>query len=358
MRVLFLTRYSRMGASSRLRTLQYLPLLGQFGIEVVHQALLPDQYLGELYRTGDRNFVTLAQAYARRRAALADLRGFDAVWVEKEIYPYLPSSAERALRKRGIPFIVDYDDATFHTYDLHRNPLVRQLLGHKIDKVMRIANCVVAGNRYLADRAAKAGAANIRMVPTVLDPGRYSTQRQPREPGTVTVGWIGSPSTTQYVKSILPAIAEAARQDARIRFTMVGGGTLKEPPMPVRFESWSEASEADSLTGFDIGIMPLFDTPWEQGKCGYKLIQYMAAGMPVVASPIGANLDIVDEGINGLFASSPSEWSNAILRLAESAELRQSYGHAGRQKVEEKYSINVMVRVVADIIRECAGDKK
>ena len=173
MNCLLLSRYGRLGASSRMRFYQYLPFLESQGIHVDTAALLDDSYVRNLNSGKSTDWASILGSYVRRVRSLASSRRFDLVWVEAEVFPWLPDWAELWLSWKHIPYVVDYDDAAFHRYDLHRAVLVRWVLGRKIDRIMKQAALVVAGNSYLADRARQAGAARIEILPTVVDVSRY-----------------------------------------------------------------------------------------------------------------------------------------------------------------------------------------
>jgi len=355
MKVLLLSKYPRKGASSRLRSLQYLPALAEEEIGVTVNSLFDDRYLDALYTRGKKPRVHSIYLYVKRLFSLLTIFRYDVVWIEYEVFPYFPALAERALRWLGKPYVVDYDDAVFHNYDLSGNPIVRALLGGKINVVMREAACVVAGNQYLAARAREAGARRVEHIPTVVDYERYecSVSEQTRQP---VIGWIGSPSTQRYVVDIRYALNNVC-QSAGARLLLVGAtDSVREqlPGLPLEVARWSEESEAELIRQMDVGIMPLEDGPWEQGKCGYKLIQYMACGVPVVASPVGVNVQIVNENGCGRLAGSEAEWTGALNEILDSRPLQLELGKAGRAAVEEKYSLQIQAPVLAGIFRSVA----
>ncbi|HNB50476.1 MAG TPA: glycosyltransferase family 4 protein [Anaerolineales bacterium] len=337
MHLLLLARYGPLGSASRVRFYQYLPYLQAHGLKITVCPLLADEYVQNLYTGQRQSMAFLARAYFTRLRALLTSQKFDLIWLEKEALPWLPAWFENILTR--IPVVVDYDDAVFHRYDLHANPLIRALLGRKIDGVMRHAAVVVAGNDYLAARAKQAGAKRIEILPSVVDTTRYQPANQvTNQLSPFTIGWIGAPVTAPYLQQIQPALAElCANGNARV--ILVGSGNVTLPGVPVEIRPWTEATEAADIQTFDVGIMPLPDEPFERGKCGYKLIQYMACALPVVASPIGVNQKIVEPGINGFLATMPEEWITALQTLRENPALRAQMGLAGREKVEQFYSL-------------------
>jgi len=353
MKVLLLCRYGSLGASSRVRYFQYLPYFRSKGVEVTVSPLFTDSYLRALYQGGSRWHEVLA-GYTHRVWAFLRARQFDLVIVEKELFPFFPALAERFLRKIEVPYVVDYDDALFHRYDRHPRAMVRGLLGHKIDAVMRHAAVVVAGNKYLADRARRAGASRVEVIPTTVDTERY----QPRSHDaneTPVVGWIGTPKTSRYLQPLLP-VFEILKKETQVRFVAVGARSEDFAGTPVETSRWSAETEVASIQQFAIGIMPIEDTPWERGKCGYKLIQYMACGVPVVASPVGVNSDIVVPEENGLLAATLDEWKNSLscLLMAE-ATCRQAMGRAGRARVEKRYTLKAQAPCFLTLLREAVS---
>ena len=334
-KVLLLSRYDSLGASSRVRYLQYISQLEAQGWTVEVSALFSNDYIEALY-DGSGRFRHAVQGYLKRLVVLFKAWRFDILILEKELLPFLPAWLERVLANLNIPYVVDYDDALFHRYDLNPHLLVRTVLGRKIDAVMHNAAVVIAGNEYLAERAYMAGARRIEIIPTVVDTQRY----QPSEldvDSTPVIGWIGTPKTSRYLKMLLPTF-EKLQKELQVRFFAVGARNGDFSKSLIEVIPWSEDTEIASIRSFSIGIMPLTDSPWERGKCGYKLIQCMACAKPVVASPVGVNSEIVEPGINGYLAGTPEDWYHYLYKLLVSPNLRYQMGLKGRQKVVNWYS--------------------
>ncbi|MFN8380555.1 MAG: glycosyltransferase family 4 protein [Anaerolineales bacterium] len=339
MRILVLTRYERLGSSSRVRFYQYIPFLQKSGLDITVAPLLKDDYVRSLYTSKKPNPISVLSAYIERIGWILKSQKFDLIWLEKELLPWFPAWCERLLDGFGIPYIVDYDDAVFHRYDQHSNGLVRFFLSKKIDQVMRHAALVVVGNDYLKERAVKAGAKRVVYLPSVVD-GQQYLQPAISKP-QFNIGWIGSPVTAPYLGTISPSLDILARQ-RDVKIILIGsGGTDPLPQLSKIVLPWSEETEAVDIHQFDVGIMPLQDGPFENGKCGYKLIQYMAAGIPVVASPVGINRQIVEHGVNGFLASSEREWTQALEYLHNNPKERRQMGDAGRKKFEREYDLKV-----------------
>ncbi|MHB1389947.1 MAG: glycosyltransferase family 4 protein [Thermoleophilia bacterium] len=348
MKILLLSRYGRLGSSSRLRFYQYLDYLHDHGLQITTSSLFDDAYVTNLYAGRRKSLATVALAYGRRLARLLTIRHFDLIWLEGELFPYLPAWAERWLAHVKVPLVVDYDDAIFHRYDEHPNPLVQSCLGGKIDAVMRHADMVIAGSDYLVRHAIEAGAKRVEFLPTVIDLSRYPLSPHNNH-GTLTIGWMGSPVTAKYLLLVKSALAEVcAAHDASL--VLIGAGDIDLSPVPYESRPWTEETESTAIASFDLGIMPLADTPWERGKCGYKLIQYMAGCKPVVASPVGANTRIVEEGINGFLAADQREWLDACNTLVTDHALRERMGRSGREKVEREYCLQVTAPVLKSLL--------
>lgn len=353
MRVLLLSKYGRLGASSRLRSYQFLPYLRSRGIRVTVAPLLSDAYLEALYSGRRITTSSIAKDYGSRLRWLFAGRRFDLVWVEKECLPYCPSFIEDLLRPRQVPYVVDYDDAQFHVYDQHARSIVRTALGKKIDSVMRKAALVTAGNRYLRDHANRAGAKHVELLPTVVDVDRY-TRSEPGVGGEpFAIGWIGTPKTVPLLDEIAGPLAEVARL-REVRIVTVGAPGWHAAGVPVEPRTWSEASEVSEIASFDVGLMPLLDEPFERGKCGYKLIQYMACARPVVASPVGVNSEIVEHGFNGFLASSPEDWVTSLTTMIDDHQLARAMGARGRAKVEREFSLSHAAPQLAGWLEEAA----
>lgn len=350
--VLALSRYGQLGASSRLRIWQYVPYLESRGIKVTAAPLQSDNLVSGAYY-GSMSLPTIACRYLHRLKVLLDSnRRYDLLWIEKEVLPWLPVWLERSLMPWHIPYVVDYDDAVFHGYDQHPSPLVRILYGRKIDRVMRHAAVVVAGSGYLAERARRSGARRVVDLPTVVDLNRYRV-RSNSAGQPFTIGWIGSPYTQAYLNIIQGSLRDLCRH-SDTRLILVGADRVDLPGIRVDIRAWSEETEVPDISDFDVGIMALPDRPFERGKCGYKLVQYMACGKPVVASPVGANRQIVDDGVTGFLAHGEADWTKALTMLREDEHLRKRMGRAGRKVVEARYCMEVTAPRFESVLREAA----
>jgi glycosyltransferase involved in cell wall biosynthesis len=349
MRLTAFTKYGPMAASTRQRLLQYVPALEEHGIELDFRPLLDDQYVESLATGRPYSRRKIAAAYLRRLREITFGSIGEIVFVYGELLPWIPSWLEMPLVWRGRPIIYDIDDAFFHTYNRHRNPLVRLILGKKFEPLLRAATACICGNAYLRDYVSRF-CRNTIVVPTVVDTDDYRpAAKKPELPPVI--GWIGSPSTWSYVRPLLPLLQNLV-DSGRARVKVVGAGAKAAADSFPGLElvDWSEEREIDDVQSFDIGIMPLPDDEWARGKSGYKLIQYVGCGLPVVASPVGVNVEIVADGRNGFLVSDMEGWRAALDRLAGDPGLRSRFGAAGRARAVADYSLQTHAPRVVKVV--------
>ena len=283
---------------------------------------------------------------------MRSLKNYDITIVYGELFPYLPSCLERQLLT--IPYIYDFDDSFFLKYRTRGHRWLSPLLGNKFDRLIEGAVAVTAGNAELASYASNLNK-NVTLLPSVVDTDRMSpaSVEPTHDQGKpFTVGWIGSPSTTQYLSLLVQPLQELARERP-VRLIVVGGAAPDIPGVEVTEHSWFLEREVSLIQQFDVGVMPLPDNSWTRGKSAYKLIQCMSCAIPVIASPVGANVDVVPPQC-GLLARSPEQWLRAFRQLASDTELRHQLGASARQWVQERYSLQAAAPILASVIRRSA----
>ncbi len=352
--ILLLSRYERLGASSRVRSYQFLDAIAAAGIAVEVCPLFDDAYVRARHSASGVPVGNVLAAFARRVRDALSHRSAKVLWVEYELLPWLPFAFERALLGSGRPLVVDYDDAIFHRYDRHGSGVVRALLGRKIDRLMARADVVIAGNDYLAARARTAGARRVEVLPSVIDLARYRQKDPATARSGFRVGWIGSPSTTPYLRSLEPMFRDLGEVPG-LTVVNIGGTPWLPEGIAVENLPWAEDTEVRDMLEFDVGVMPLPDDPWARGKCGFKLIQYMGCALPVVASPVGANAQIVEHGRTGFHATTPADWSRALHTLAGDPALRARMGAAGFARCRAHYSLEVAAPRLVALFRDVLG---
>jgi glycosyltransferase involved in cell wall biosynthesis len=335
MKILFLPRYSRQGASSRYRLWQYRPLFEREGHRVEVRPLLDSSYLTHLYKHGTRSARSLAFGYVRRLISAFDIGRFDAVICEQEAVPFLPVSVEKCFRRKGVRFFLDFDDAAHNKYADHPR------LQSKISSLMSEADGVVVGNEHLRSYASQF-TSRVSVIPTVVDISRYPTHPESayRPNGEVQIGWIGTPATSGFLQALSRTLHALQTKFRNLRFRFVGAAPgMFTHGLNAENVVWSEKTEVEALAGCDIGIMPLPDTDFTRGKCGLKLIQYMACWLPTVASPVGANCEIIEDGKTGFLAATDQEWIDRLSVLIVNSRLRREFGDASRRRVERRYTL-------------------
>lgn len=344
------TKYDDQGASSRLRFLQYILKMNDGETEFVVCPLFDNKYINKINNNIRVSKVYIIYRYFKRLMKLCSISRNDILWVEKEFLPYCPSLVECILSKLNVKYIVDYDDAIFHNYDTHRIWFIRKLLRNKIDKVMKYAHHVVVGNSYLANRTLLNNK-KCTVIPTVVEPNRYQVNQHNNT--KLVIGWIGSPSTQKYlieIKDVLHCICNDF--GAELLFVGASKDILNEFNSSfVTVVPWSEENESYYINKMSIGIMPLNDGMWERGKCGYKLIQYMASSIPVVGSDVGVNKFIIEKSNAGYVVKNKEEWLNAFYELLSNKQYRVKLGGNGRESVINIFSVDSQIEQLYSILR-------
>ena len=346
MKALFLTQTTELGPSSRYRVYQLVPLLQKLGIECEVSPAIDHETYTRIYLDGGKTAKLSAwhTAWNRRRADLQRLDKFDAVVVQKGAFPGLYSGLERQIATRK-PLVLDLDDAIW----LPREGGARLLrLLHReqaVQDVLRCAATVTAGNEYLAEYARRFNQ-NVTIVPSTIDLSRYPVTPPSQRPTSPVVGWIGSSTTLPYLKPLGPAFDYVG-----VTPRVIASGNPSALGFPVEFRPWRLETELQELAQLDIGIAPLPDTPWEDGKCGVKILQYMACGLPVIASAVGVNSQIVVHGVSGFLVREIGEWRDTLAKLIASPALREKLGAAGRDTVQKRYTVQRAAEAIASVLR-------
>jgi glycosyltransferase involved in cell wall biosynthesis len=258
----------------------------------------------------------------------------------------------RLLHRANRRIVFDFDDAVMFREQKYRRPL-RGKTFKKFLRTINLCAAVVAGNDFLASFAEACDRRAI-ILPTPIDVAKYKIKRQGVGEGR-TIGWLGLSDGLPYVRQIEPALRRLIERFPELRLAVVSDKPLQLDGVPVDNELWRAETEQAHLGSFDVGIMPLWDSVWTRGKCGYKILQYMGVGTAVVASPVGVNPQIIRDGENGFLANTQDEWVDRIGRLLDNAELRREFGARGRQLIEEHYSTDHFTSEYAKLLREVAN---
>ena len=348
--ILFLPKYSPSGASSRYRIYQFLPYFEKEGISCVVSPLFDDQYFMRFNEGKKQNIFHLFTCYLRRFVILFSIKKYDLVFIQYELFPYFPFSLDSWFKKSKTKYVLDFDDAIFHNYDVIKPKFISNLFKNKFKNLLINAEFVITGSPYLTEYC-NTFSSKVLEIPTVLAIDKYLINDNKIEKDFV-IGWIGSKSTSKYILDILPALVEFSQLNICIIHLIGFDKSIKEinELKNVKLIDWTENTEVEEINKFSVGIMPLRDTNWENGKCGFKLIQYMALGKPTIATPLKANLKI-DKNNSGLYAITNEEW---VLRLKEIFKEKEKYvevGHQNRKVIELNYSINSVINQYLNILK-------
>ena len=343
MKVLFIVPYPPQGASNRFRVLQFLPFLHQEGIRTRVRPFYSPALWRILYQPGcyTRKFIYGIICSLNRVLDLLRSISYDIVFIHRESFPIGPAWFEWLLKFFGKPYVYDFDDAIFLPNVAAPNRALGKLkCPGKIVSIVHGSRATIAGNSYLAEFAGHAGAGKVEILPTVVDTDLFVPRDRVEEKNEVVIGWIGSPTTIDFLENFRPVIDRVLTLcRGKARFLVVGGQLTGELPEGINCLPWSLESEIALLQKLDIGIMPMPDNQWTRGKCAFKAIEYMAVGIPAVCSPVGMNLELIDNGVNGFLAENEEQWVDILCRLAGDQALRRKVGQAGRRLIETSYSL-------------------
>lgn len=334
-KLLILPRYSRLGASSRYRFYDYIDRLEKSGFACTISPLFSDLYITKTYSKSSV-FLEVIKCYFNRVKFLLSANKYDLCLIEKELFPFIPYWLEFFWLRLCGKYVVDYDDAIFHRYDEHSSAIVRLLLSDKIPRIMSNSSTVIAGNQYIYDYARNSLAYNSVIIPTVVDVDLYDDTIARRNE-QFTIVWIGSQSTAHYIEKIKQSIIEVCNK-TNGKFLVIGA-KVHIPGIQIELIDWSIDTEKKYLKSSHVGVMPLTNNNWDKGKCGFKIIQYLASKIPVVASPVGVNSNIIQHGVNGYLASTKDEWVDGILNIFNNIENKKIVSN-GYKTARENYSMD------------------
>jgi len=317
------------------------------------QSFLDEKSWKILYEKGKsiRKIWSLITGFTKRSLkVLFGLHGYDLIFIHREASPIGPPIFEwwiaKVIRKK---IIYDFDDSIWLANTSAENSLIANLKWHrKVTSICKWAWKVSTGNEYLAEYA-RLYNDNVVVIPTTIDTEYHQLEipEQIRD-DALRIGWTGTHSTMEYLNIVKKAL-ETLSEKYNISFLVISNQPSETAMENVKYLKWSKESEIEDLQKIDIGIMPMPDNEWTKGKCGFKALQFMALGKPVIASPVGANTDIIQDGINGFLASTNEEWVAKLSQLIEDPELREKLGKAGRQTVVEKYSLEANKQKYLDL---------
>ncbi len=357
MTVTYFSKSSTIGPSSRYRVYQFLPHFHNAGIECRVEPLFGATYFSILHVRSSLLQTCLkipyvAARFLKRLGTLMTLDRRDLIVIEGQLFPYAPPLIERLLRWLRYRVVFEMDDAIYLTR------------GHegKMSALFGMATGVIVGNDRLAAYASQYSS-HVTVVPTVVDTARFvpqsvrSTAARDGADDLITIVWIGLAYNLKYLNVLAPALCRL-QERYRMKLRVVCSEPPVLPGVDIEFRPWEWQREVEDLQDATIGVMPLEDTEWARGKCALKLLQYLAVGLPAVASPVGVNADIIVNGENGWLASTEQEWHERLESLCRDSQLRSRMGQAGRRTVETRYSLAVWGPRLTDVYRTFAQGER
>jgi glycosyltransferase involved in cell wall biosynthesis len=340
--VTYFAKYSQLGPSTRYRLFQFLELFKETGIDVSVQVLFDDEYFA-LIRDGSstirlvKKIPYVAGRFMRRAVAGIRHNNSELNIIEHQLFPYVPFLMENYFLPEK--FLVEFDDAIYLTHPNKLPPLFQQARG------------IIAGNETLADYARRYNN-NVEVVPTVVNTALFQPKKKKLH-SKLRIGWSGLEYNFRYLQILKPVLMKLMDQSP-IEFVVLSGSPPVDLGFPFSFEKWDPAREVEQLNSFDIGVMPLAIDEWTKGKCGMKILQYMALEIASVATPVGVTEQIIQHGINGYHALTTSDWEARLVKLIEDPQLRQRLGEAARETVVDFYSVQVWFPKLLGIYRKYA----
>ena len=302
-------------------------------------------YLSRL-KAKDVNYVVEESPANRinRWRLFREARKYDAVLLHKKALNFWEA---HVLQKYAHKIIYDFDDAIMYSPERPGSDKTSHF--RLFERTVRMADSVIAGNEYLADHA-REFCSNVHVLPTGLHTKPYMSSSVKRNDSKIRLAWIGSQSTLKYLQEICPVLETTAREDIRLALRVIADDFPVLNYMKLEKHTWSLESQAADLLVCDIGLAPLPDNRFTRGKCGFKILQYFAAGLPVIASPIGVNRDLIEKSGAGILANTPQQWQDAIVNLAQHPELRKQMGQKARQFIKQ-YDTEVLAGKFYHIIQ-------
>lgn len=328
MKVLFLCQDMDM-PSSRIRVSNLIPELQKVGIHAEVRA----------YPKG----------IADKMRLWRELRTFDIIYLQKK----LPSPFEvKLLRSYSRQLIFDFDDAIYYSDDSHASfeSRSRQM---KFRSIVQAADLVIAGNRLLADYAGRLNN-KVFVLPSSVETRGIPVKSHAGGNRDIVIGWVGGKGNLRHLTILTDVFQKLAHRNT-IRVKVICSETIRIPGLQVDFVPWSLETQDKEIALFDIGVMPLPANKWTEGKCAYKALQYMAAGVPPIVSDVGINREVVENGKEGLVVSCPEGFHDAIQSLLDDEKQRMELGCNARRKAETYYSVEVVGRTLADLLLRIPG---
>ncbi len=313
MKILFLVQGLDV-AASRYRVLQYMPYLKEHGVEASVQPF-PKGFFAKL-------------------KVFNSVKQYDILFIQRKRFPFLWL---KFIRKNARKIVYDFDDSVMYRSSKHFNNESKTRV-RVFKNMVNASDHVIAGNEYLQKQTSPY-TQNVSIIPSPIDMTSYPQKKYPERNDTITLGWVGAHGSIHYLRKMKPIFETLGKGNDKLILKIICDTFFDCENMVVEKKQWTEKDEVEDIQCFDIGLMPLMDDPWSHGKCGLKILQCLAAGVPVVCRPAGINKEIVEDGVHGFWANSQEEWIEKLEILINDHDLRRKMGIAGRERVIEIYSL-------------------
>lgn len=354
MRVLFLVPYPTEGPSNRYRVEQFLPYLKAEGIDYSIRPFISSAFFKILYKKGHvlKKIVFFLQSTVKRALDVINCHKYDVVFIHIESFPFGPAFIEWFLTKLRKPVVYDFEDAVYLPDFRGKNRFIKLLRYPKrFYQILSFSNQVIVCNKYMRDFVSRFKN-GITVIPTSIDTQKFTLRDSSMQNQIPVIGWIGSHTTLYCLKQLEKVFIEIAKTHDFCLKVVGGGKDFSIPGVKVINEDWSLESDVGSFQSLDIGVYPLPSDERAMAKTPFKTIQYMSVGIPVVASRVGGNKEIIEDGKNSFLATTENEWIEKLVTLIKDENLRKSIGLAGRKTVEERYSVKVNAPRFIEVLKK------
>lgn len=329
--------------SQRFRFEQYLDSFKENGWQYDFSYLISEKADKVFYKKGHffQKIFIIINGFFKRLKDVNKASEYDIVFIQREAFITGTTYFEKRFAKSQAKLIFDFDDSIWLSNVSDANKKWNWLKNpNKTREIITMSDLVFAGNQYLANYAKETNN-NVVIIPTTIDTKEYKPMTGENE--KICIGWSGSITTIQHFEYAIPFLTEIKKKyKDKVEIKVLGDSNYVNHKLGIQGIGWDKETEVKELSSFDIGIMPLPDDEWSNGKCGLKGLQYMAIGIPTIMSPVGVNTEIINDGKNGFLANSNDEWISKIEALIESKELRVKLGVKGRETVINKYSVEAI----------------
>jgi len=327
--------------SQRYRFEQYFCFLNENGYEYELSYIIDKRDDAIFYSKGSlfNKLLIVLKSIAKRLNDIKRANNFDIIFIQREAFMMGTTFFEKSFSKTKAKLVFDFDDSIWLMDTSNANIKWEWLKStEKTSKIISYSHLIFAGNNYLADYA-KQFSRNVKILPTTIDTAFHKRPQPYTNNSKICIGWSGSITTIKHFQNIIPVLKKIKEKYGdTVFFKVMGDATYENKELDIDGIAWSNETEVEVLSSFDIGIMPLPNDQWVKGKCGLKGLSYMSLEVPTIMSNIGVNPEIIEDGINGFLADSKEEWFDKISLLIESFELRKKLGENARKTVIERYS--------------------